>query len=161
MLCKLRFLKSIHFPDCRASLSLRGYTDRRWCAVVACRLATASKPGGSPMDAQVGGAPVAPEAVKAAADAAKTAPTSFAPSANPGASAKTAGGGSQGGSAPLRGSSTAGESKAQPTASTPSAAELEKAASKSRISQGAAVRCAEGAYRALRIWIVSTNPVLA
>ncbi len=125
-----------------------------------CRLATASKPGGSPMDAQVGGAPVAPEAVQAAAHAAKTAPTSFAPSANPGAS-KAVGGGSQGGSSsPQRAPSAAGESKAQPTASTPSAAELEKAAQESRISQGAAARCACRGFKGIpgyNTWLESTE----
>ena len=101
------------------------------------------------MDAQVGGAPVALEAVKAAADAARTAPTSFAPSANPAAS-KATGGGLQGGSSsPQRASLPAREPKAQPTALTPSAAELENAAGESRISQGAAVRCVEAAYRTL------------
>ena len=99
-----------------------------------CRAAAAARPGGSPMDAQVGGAPVAPEAVKAAADAAKSAPTSFAPSGTPKPS-------SAGTSVPSRSpAATAGVPKAQPTAVPPSTAELEKAAVESRISQGAGAR---------------------
>ena len=88
------------------------------------------------MDAQVGGAPVAKEAVQAAAHAARTAPTSFAPYASPVASKPATPGPSS-----QRSPSAIGESKAQPTASTPSAAELEEAAAESRISQGPAARC--------------------
>ena len=87
------------------------------------------------MDAQVGGAPVAPEAVKAAADAARSAPTAFAPSSSP--SSPRGSGGSQR-AAPPRSSTpeaAVGQAKSQPTASTPSAAELEEAASESRVSQ--------------------------
>jgi hypothetical protein len=97
------------------------------------RVAAASRPGGSPMDAQVGGAPVAPEAVKAAADAAKSAPTSFAPSSRPSSSGSATS--AQQAAPPRGGIPAAGQAKSQPTASTPSAAELEKAASESRVSQ--------------------------
>ena len=100
------------------------------------RVAAASRPGGSPMDAQVGGAPVAPDAVKAAADAAKSAPTSFAPSSSLSSSPAPADGtpgrvSGRSGSPP----EAAGQAKSQPTASTPSAAELEQAAAESRVLQ--------------------------
>ena len=115
------------------------------------RLAAASKPGGSPMDAQVGGAPVAPEAIKAASDAAKSSPTSFAPSAGGAAPMKPAAGQQ---AAQRTGPSAAapGQPKAQPTASTPSAAELDKAAEQSRISQGAAAR-----YIGYFIWCTTSG----
>ena len=89
------------------------------------------------------------EAVKAAADAGKSGPTSFAPSAAPAKPSSTGGGQTPSGGGPA----PAAESKAQPTASTPSAAELAKAAAESRISQGASARCGKSKSRLQRACI--------
>ena len=60
---------------------------------LAARAAAASRPGGSPMDAQIGGAPVAPAAEAAATAAGRSAPTGFAgnpPPASPPPTSKMA-----------------------------------------------------------------------